>query len=57
MCKTCGEFIDHLFLHCKVATKLWSALLQLFGVVWVMPQTVSELLGSWRGQMNNRLSV
>lgn len=45
-CKTCGESIDHLFLYCKVATELWSALLQLFGVEWVMPQTVSELLGS-----------
>jgi len=37
MCKTCGESIDHLFLHCEVATKLWSALLNLFGVAWVMP--------------------
>lgn len=49
MCKTCGESIDHLFLQCKVATELWSALLQLFCVVWVMPRKVSKLLGSSRG--------
>jgi hypothetical protein len=33
MCKTSGESIDHLFLHCKVVTELWSTLLQLFGCV------------------------
>jgi hypothetical protein len=27
---------------------------QLFGVVWVMPRRVSELLGCWRGQLGNR---
>jgi hypothetical protein len=32
-CKTCGESIDHLFLHCIVATELWSMLLQLFNSV------------------------
>jgi hypothetical protein len=46
MCKHGGESIDHLFLHCEVATKIWSALLQLFGVDWVMPCKVSECLGS-----------
>jgi hypothetical protein len=25
----------------------------LFGVVWVIPLRVSELLGSWRGQLGN----
>jgi hypothetical protein len=49
MCKTCGEFIDHLFLHCEVAIDMWSAFLQLFGVAWVMSHRVSELLGSWWG--------
>jgi hypothetical protein len=54
MCKICEESINHLFLHCEVATKMWSAFLQLFSVVWVMPHRVNELLGSWRGQMGNR---
>jgi hypothetical protein len=37
VCKKCGESIDHLLRHCEVATELWNALLQLFGVAWVMP--------------------
>jgi hypothetical protein len=36
MCKTCRESIDHLFLYCMVAIELWSMILRLFGVVWVM---------------------
>jgi hypothetical protein len=31
--------------------------LQLFGVVWVMPRSVMEMLESWRGQRGNRLLV
>lgn len=40
--------------HCEVVTKLWSANFQLFGIDWVMPRKVSDLLGSWRGQLGNR---
>jgi len=46
MCKKCGESLDYIFLHCEVATELWSAFLQLFGVDWVMLRRVSDLLGS-----------
>jgi hypothetical protein len=54
MCKKCGESIKHLFLHCEFATELWNAILQLFGIDWVIPQRVSDLLGSWRGQLGTR---
>jgi hypothetical protein len=54
LCKTSGESIDHLFLHCVVALELWSVFFQLFGVAWVMPHSVSEMLGCWRGQAGNR---
>jgi hypothetical protein len=57
MCKKCGESIDHLLLHCEVATELWSSLFQLFGVAWVMPRRVRELLVSWRGQLGNRTAL
>ena len=57
MCKHGGESIDHLFLHCEVATQIWSALLQLFGVDWVMPRKVSECSGSWRGKLGNCLAL
>jgi hypothetical protein len=57
MCKISGESIDYLFLHCMVATELWSTILQLFGVVWVMPQSVKDMLGSWRGQKGDRTLI
>jgi len=47
MCKKNGESIDHLLLHCEIACDLWSYILILFGVEWVMPRTVLELLTSW----------
>uniref|UniRef100_A0A7N2KQL6 Reverse transcriptase zinc-binding domain-containing protein n=1 Tax=Quercus lobata TaxID=97700 RepID=A0A7N2KQL6_QUELO len=34
MCKSNGESVDHLFLHCPVAMDLWSMVLGLFGVSW-----------------------
>jgi len=42
-----GENIDHSLLHCEVARDLWSNILTLYGVEWVMPRTVLELLTSW----------
>jgi hypothetical protein len=53
MCKKCGESIDHLLLHCEVAAELWSVLLMLFGVSWVMNQRVNNFFGSWKGQLGN----
>jgi hypothetical protein len=47
LCKKSVESIDHLLLHCEVAWALWSYVLNLFGVEWVMPQSVLELLTSW----------
>jgi hypothetical protein len=47
MCKKNGESIDHLLLHCEVARDLWSYIFILFGIEWVMPRTVLELLTSW----------
>jgi len=50
LCKKSGESIDHLLLHYEVARDLWSYILILFGVVWVMPRTVLELLNSRGGR-------
>jgi hypothetical protein len=47
MCKKSGGSIEHLLLHCKVARDLWSYILTLFGVEWVMPRMVLELLACW----------
>jgi hypothetical protein len=48
LCKASGESIDNLFMHCKIATELWSMILQLFGVAWVMSRSVNvgELEGA-----------
>ena len=50
MCKCNGESIDHPLLHCPIASDLWSMFLGLFGVYWVMPKSVVELLACRRGQ-------
>jgi hypothetical protein len=47
LCKKSGESIDHLLLRCEISRDLWSYILILFGVEWVMPRTVLELLNSW----------
>jgi hypothetical protein len=57
VCKSSGESIDHLFLHCMVATELWRAILQMFGVEWVMPRSVKDMLGSWKGQKGNQTLI
>jgi hypothetical protein len=54
MHKRSEESIDHLFLRCKVARNLWSALLTLFNVTWAMSKRVIDLLAYWRGQVGTR---
>ena len=49
MCKCNGELVDHLFLHCLVAMDLWSIILGLFGVIWVMLQSILGLLACGQG--------
>ena len=46
MCKMSEESIDHLLIHCEVTKELWSPILNLFGVEWVMPKRVYDLLFS-----------
>jgi hypothetical protein len=41
-------------LHCEVAREFWTSIFCLFGVEWVMPRRVIELLGCWRGQLGSR---
>uniref|UniRef100_A0A2N9F8F9 Reverse transcriptase zinc-binding domain-containing protein n=1 Tax=Fagus sylvatica TaxID=28930 RepID=A0A2N9F8F9_FAGSY len=44
MCKADGESIDHLLLHCPYAKELWDMIFVLFGIHWVMPKQVIEVL-------------
>jgi len=57
MWKKHGESVDHLLLHCDVARVVWSSFYSLFGVEWVMPSSVLDLLSGWgtllgRGPVN-----
>ena len=47
MCKAHGESVNHLLLHCIVAHELWSLIFALFGIAWVMPRGVVDLLSCW----------
>ena len=49
MCGCEEENVNHILLHCTVARVLWDIILALFGVHWVFPETVIEVLLSWRG--------
>ncbi|GFZ09197.1 hypothetical protein Acr_20g0010050 [Actinidia rufa] len=34
-----AESVDHLLLHCKLASELWNEVFSIFGVKWVMPRS------------------
>jgi hypothetical protein len=52
-----GETIDHLFLHCRVARELWDNVLTLFGMDWVMPRWVVDLLACWQGKLGRHQNI
>ena len=41
------ESVDHLLLFYPIAHSLWMYMLRLFGIDWVMPGSVEELLSCW----------
>jgi hypothetical protein len=47
MCRCSGETVAHLLLYCDVSYVLWSKSLGVFGVQWVIPTTVADLLFGW----------
>jgi hypothetical protein len=47
MCKRDGESVDHLLLHCDMASALWSVFFSCFGMFWVMPRQVIDLFACW----------
>ena len=51
LCKANGESIDHLFIHCSLAKQLWDTILTLFGVHWVMPRQLQDLISCWPGAL------
>ena len=47
MCRHCGETVDHLLLHCEMAYRLWSFVFITFGLSWVIPRSIPDLLFGW----------
>ena len=47
MCRHCGETVDHLLLHYEMAHQLWSFAFITFGLSWVIPRSIPNLLLGW----------
>lgn len=47
MCLNSSESVNHLFLHCPVASEIWSMYLSLFGLQWVIPSSIREIIVRW----------
>jgi hypothetical protein len=39
-----GESVDHIIVHCEIAIVLWNAIFSLYGLDWVMPIWVVDIL-------------
>ena len=42
-----GEGVDHLLNHCTEAYQLWCFVFRSFGISWVLPKSVKDLLFGW----------
>ena len=47
LCCCNAESMNHLILFCPIAHSLWMYMLRLFGIEWVMPGSVADLLFCW----------
>jgi hypothetical protein len=57
MFKKNGETPDHLLFHCDI-DRLVNLVFRMFGVEWVMPRWVAELLECWKRMFSqNDLNV
>jgi hypothetical protein len=45
MYKRNGGFVDHLLLHCEIASAIWNVLFSRFGLSWVISKCIVDLYG------------
>lgn len=57
MCKMSGEATDNLLLYCDIARELWTMVFNFFGVQWIMPQGVAQLLACLQGRFCQHHSI
>ena len=48
LCKENEGSANHILIHCGKIRELWTLLLSSFGVVWVFPDSVRNLLLEWK---------
>ena len=48
LCKGSKESADHILIHCDKTRELWTMLLTTFGLVWVFPTSMRNLLLEWK---------
>ncbi|WKA03180.1 hypothetical protein VitviT2T_021306 [Vitis vinifera] len=48
LCKENEETANHILIHCGKTRDLWNLLFSSFGVVWVLPDSVRNLLLEWK---------
>lgn len=54
-CKSEEESVHHLLLFCPFAWKVWTDMMQWWGLVWVLPGSVEDLLLWWSGVKFNQI--
>ena len=47
MCKSGGESVNHLLLHCEIFKSIWDEVFKRMDMAWVMPETVLDVLACW----------
>lgn len=48
MCKAFEETPSHLLMHCQVAKEAWNFIFTIFGVNWVVPDSIALFIKSWK---------
>lgn len=46
-CNENEESVNHLFVHCKYSWKVWCFCLEWWGLVWVCPSSMSQVMEWW----------
>lgn len=54
MCTEGKKTVDHILIHRSLPRSLYNLMLYSFGVTWVMPKTVKEVLVNWRCRVRER---
>lgn len=47
-CLANEETNTHLLIHCSYATCVWGAILNRYGIFWVIPRSIAKLFNQWR---------